>query len=519
MSATVHEASWRDAPGWDRVETGLDVAFKALSVEIVLVGLVAVTHLAPEAPGSAELFGWVRQILGAFTLGVTAWLIVGVARCRAVPPGGGARLAVAGALVLALAAIAAEAVLLVVGVGDLIANERAVATLHFLDRLLILGVAAGLLAAVARAAAPARIPTLVRGALLGQAVLVAFTALYAVLFLTGRLIDPTASGGWRTLIGLLALPTAALALHPLHRLARQLAQAAAPGSPIEDVSLDAPYGAVKLSRYRLRHGARSAAAAPGADDGERWIPRHERLLGLHVAREGLPERAAWVEARDGLRLYFGGLVARVAMALVAAVLPLPAFGGGPLAFFLAMVIAIGLTSGSLATALGATRYSRVPRASGAHGLARAAGLLAVLVCVGDLLVLLLLVLEAADIVVPGATEVLGVAVGAMVLTGPLVLAASLAALGRTLGERALPRRARRIGLLGALLGAMLVVSVILGQTSGSDVRGVAVVLELALFIIAIIATVQQLHLVHDGAESIDDHIARADRAADEAAAP
>jgi hypothetical protein len=515
VSATVHEASWRDLPGWDRVEAGLDLAFKALSVRVVLLGLVAVTHMAPEAPGSVELFGWVRQILGVFALTATLWAAIGVGRCRAVPAVTGGRPTATAALVLVIASAAAQLVLLVGDSGGLLDVTR-VASLRLLERLLLLGAVAFLLASAARAAIAARASLVGRWAVIGEAALVAFAGCYAALFLTGALADPAASGSWRTILAVALVVVIGLALYPLHRLARYLSPAPAPSGSIDDVSLHAPYRVVKVENRRRGRTIAGAEAPPAGAEGEPWIPRHERLLGLHLAPPPIPERPAWVEARDGLRLYFGGLVARVAMALVASVAPASALGGGALAWFVTLVVSIGFVAGSLAAAIGAMRYRRVPRASGTHGPAQWAGALATLLFVADALVLLLMVLAAAELVSPTVTEIPGIVAGTLVLVAPLVMAWSLAVLGRTLGEYALPRRAKRIASLVSLLGALLVGTAVLDASEASDVRGLGVVLWLAVFALAIVVTVQQLHLVHDAAESLDDHVARMDRAAEEA---
>ena len=517
MGATVHEASWRDLPGWDRVEAGLDLAFKALSVRIVLVGLAAVTHMAPEAPGSVELFGWVRQILGVFALTATVWLTIGIRGCHAAPAVTGARLTATVALILTIASAAAQLVLLVGDNGGLIPPARLEA-LRLLERLLLVAAVAFLLASAARIAITVRARALVRWTLTGQGALVAFAGFYAALFWTGALRDPDAGGSWRTILAIALVPVVGLTLYPLHRLARYLSPVAPPAGPTDDVSLHDSYRVVKLENRRRRRAVAGAEASPVALDGEPWIPRHERLLGLHIAPPPIPGRPAWVEARDGLRLYFGGLVARVAMALVASVAPASALGGGALAWFVTLVVAIGLASGSLAAAMGAMRYRRIPRESRTHGLAQWAGALATLLFVADLVILLLVLLAAAELVSPSVTTIPALAASALVIVAPLVLAWSLAVLGRTLGEFALPHRAKRIALLLPLLGAMLVGSAMLEASAASDVRGLGVVLGLAMFVLAIIVTVQQLHLVHDAAESIDDHIARMDRAAEEAPA-
>ncbi|TNF28092.1 MAG: hypothetical protein EP329_18450 [Deltaproteobacteria bacterium] len=515
MSATVHEASWRDAPGWDALESGLDVVFKALGVQVLLLALVAVTHIAPEAPGSRELFGWIRQIFGVFTLGATLWMALGVGRCRAVPQRTGARLPITTALLLTGVAVAAQGAWSVAGFLDSLPPAQ-LAGLRFVGQLALLAASASLLSGVARAAAGAGARPIVRFALYGQLALVVFLSLYAAAHLSGALAETETGGPWRTALWLLLVPVLGLTLFPIHRLARFLTRAASPPVPLEDVSLHDPYPVVRLdNRRRDRDDARPATEED--EHEERWVPRHERLLGLHVAPPPSPERALWIEARDGLRVYFGGLVARVAVALVASVAPSTSAGGGALTWFLALVIALGLASGSLAAALGAMRYARIPAASGAHGPARWAGWLSSLLFLGDLVILLVVVLAAADFLSPTATFVPGVLTGALMLVAPLVLAWSLARLGRTLGEHALARRARRIASLMPLLAAMLVGAVVLATDDATDVRGLATVLDLAIFVVGIILTVQQLHLVHDGAESIDDHVARLDRAAEDEA--
>lgn|GEM_PF-3189336 len=514
MSAPVHEASWRDVPGWDALESGLDTVFKALGLQVLLVALGAVTHMAPEAPGSRELFGWIRQILGVFACATTVWMAIGLGRCRAAPAQTGARLPIVAALLATLLAATAQAVGAVTGLLQLLPPER-LAGLELLGHMTLLAAAASLLTGVARAAVLARARPVVRLALVGQVALVLFLGLYAAAFLTGALATPD-GGAWRTLLGVLVVPVFGLTLLPIHRLARRLSRAASPPVEIEDVPLDAPYRVVKLENRRRGRTAPASAAAD-SDDGERWIPRHERLLGLHVAPPSSPERQRWLDARDGLRLYFGGLVARVAVALVAAVAPPSHMGGGALAWFVALIVSLGLASGSLAAALGAMRYRRIPRSTRGHGIAQWAGALASLVFVGDLLILLLIVLAAANLASPMTVVVPGLVTGGLVLAAPLVLAWSLARLGDTLGERALPQRAKRIATLLPVLALMLVLSLVFGASEASDLRSMTTVIDLGAFVLGIVLTVQQLHLVHDAAESIDDHVARLDREAEEAA--
>lgn len=529
MTEKMHEATWRDAPGWDGVESGMDLAFRAITARIVLVLLGGVALIAPDNEGTAILFGVVATILVTLELGVTALLVRALRRASRPPAtAASARPLIVAALGTALASLGATALLLVHRLAGVFDSPRAEDALAFIGDLLLLLALALLLAAVARVAAKTPGPSLRRVAVAGQLALVALALAYAVLHLTGRLVDPIDGARWTLALGAFVLPAAVFILYPLHRLARRLRLAADPPGVEEDFDLDAPFPVLELALFRRRRRPpRPSPLAPadGDPDTSPWVPRSERLARLALAGSRVappPDQRVWERAREGLRLAFGGVAGRVAVLLCAFVMPPYALGGGPLSHVVALIFTAGLAYCSWALARGLIAACAVPRAHGrphAHRLRVSAAAVGCLLLAVDLTALALALIALAT----GATHALAtplvVASGALAVLVASLLALSLDALGRSLREGLLVRRARALLMNLPLLAAALAARELVGHSGASDVRALEFVFTIASFIFTAMVGVTLMHLLHDGAEAVDDHLGRARRDAEAAALP
>ena len=175
------------------------------------------------------------------------------------------------------------------------------------------------------------------------------------------------------------------------------------------------------------------------------------------------------------------------------------------------MLSLALATGDLVFAWGLWRAAHVPASSGARALWLAAAALAAATAGLDLAAL---VTHASGLAAGPPTlwlTALPLGTAALAVLAPLLAVLGVRRLAAATATPALRPLSRRPLALLPLFVALLAGREVLDRLEGREAQGVLMVLALALGVAAVALLAQVLRLLHEGAEAIDDHLARADR--------